>query len=141
MLDLDDPQTPYIFGAAFQLGLVFDYCKTITTGESYEERHRMVESMRPAFAALRWLNREKFSSSSEIASAIDAFESKVDELAAIPCGRTPRPFNDRVAICPCCNQGLRVPDQYESKRYCVKCFDVVIESHERCCEVFGADAI
>jgi hypothetical protein len=63
MLDLDQPQTPHVFAASRQLDLILDYLKRITYADS-PGRLWMLEIIRPCFAALRWLQAQRFAADS-----------------------------------------------------------------------------
>ena len=90
MLDLHHPQTPHVFAAARQEDLILDYCKRITLSDAAGRRF-MLEVMRPAFVALRWLNQERFGNSPEITSGIDQLEHEVQALVNLPASGTRDP--------------------------------------------------
>jgi hypothetical protein len=137
MLDLDHPQTPHIFAASNQLDMVLDFCKRISISHS-SGRGRMLEIVRPCFAALRWLNGERFGNSPAIAAGITDLERAADQLARLGDGWAEWPAGAPSA-CPVCGApitnygvyeptpGLKVPKE----RWCSPCLDVIMPALRR----------
>jgi hypothetical protein len=143
MLVLDHPRTPHVFAASKQLDLILDYCKLITLQDTSAGRQFMLEVIRPAFAALRWLNLERFGGSSEIRSGIDQLELEASALAGLPSFASGRSKHAKTR-CPACGDSPTSPSQYDPRSYCRTCLDLIIDglSRVRSSEGgFGADAI
>src|SRR5947209_1876081 len=115
MLDLSSPKAPHIIAASNQLDMILDRCKRATIVRA-ERRAFLVETIRPAFAALRWLNAERFGGSTQLSSVIVELERQADQLAALPTE------NKRELIpppcCPACGGQLTEPHQYDPMPYC-----------------------
>ena len=143
MLDLHHPQTPHVFAAARQEDLILDYCKRITLSDAAGRRF-MLEVMRPAFVALRWLNQERFGNSPEITSGIDQLEHEVHVLVNLPASGTRDRWSAMFVRCPACGSEPRSPDEYDPVRYCSECLNMVMPGLERVRSWetgFGTDAI
>lgn len=143
MLDLDHSSTPWVFAAARQEDMILEYCKRITLAGEHGRRF-MLEVVRPAFAALRWLNRERFGDSVSIVSGIDQLEREVEALATLPLVN-PDHRGGPAALCPACGGKPTItPDEYAPTPYCSECLDVIMPGLGRvrsCQEGFGTDAI
>src|SRR5262245_62122107 len=108
MLDLDHPQTPHVFAASRQLDLILDYLKRITYAASKERPH-LLEIIRPCFAALRWLQAERFADEPHIAPGIDELERAAERLARLGDGRAEWPAGELPTACPRCTCGWPAP--------------------------------
>ncbi len=139
MLDLEHPQTPHIFAASRQLDLILDYCKRISISRTGGRRF-MLEVIRPAFAALRWLITARFGAYAEIDSAIAELEHQAEALAGTPLA-DPDPRAGIPAYCPACGGKLMEPDRYDPIPYCSGCLGVVMPGLQKCRRQFGTDAI
>jgi len=140
MLDLDHPQTPHVFAASRQEDLILDYCKRISLSDR-RGRLFMLEVMRPAFVALRWLSGTYFGRSSQIAESIDKLERQVEKLAQLT-GKL-QTVADNLDRCPVCSE-LSEKSAYDSTRCCPKCLEVIMPAliRLRSCEHgFGTEAI
>jgi hypothetical protein len=151
MLDLNHPQTPHVFAASRQLDMILDSCKRISISAS-KGRLDLLEVVRPCFAALRWLNAERFGASPVIAAGITNLERAAERLARLGDGRVQWPAGEVPSACPVCGEpvttygvyeprpGLRVPRE----RWCSPCLDVIMPALERLrsgSEGFGTSAI
>jgi hypothetical protein len=76
MLDASQLHTACVFAAAGHEDMILEACKQITLCEAFR-RCYCQEIILPSFAALRWLNRERFGHSPKIASGIDRLERDV----------------------------------------------------------------
>jgi|SRR5262245_7198318 len=142
MLDLDDPRTPHVFAASSQLDLILDYCKRISLSGA-DGRRFMLEVIRPAFAALRWLAAHHFADVPHIADAIAKLKRQSDELAGLPL-RDPAQLGRLPAQCPVCAGKPNPPSEYDPVGYCSTCLDVIMPAllRVRSCEAgFGTEAI
>jgi hypothetical protein len=131
-----------VFAASRQEDLILDYCRRITL-EDGAGRRFMQEVLRPAFAALRWLNRERFDNSVSIGSGIDQLEREVAALVALPLVNSYEQ-GAPAARCPACGGKPTAPSKYDPTPYCTKCLDVIMPGLSRlrsCEEGFGTDAI
>jgi hypothetical protein len=139
----DGPGTGKIFAASRQLDLILQLCKLITLQRTSAQRQCTLETFMPAFAALRWLNAERFGESSEIGAGIEELEGGAIALANLktgdpPVGRYPP------KACPVCG----VPPISIGKRspvpYCPNCLKTIMPGLEwlRSTERgFGTDCI
>lgn len=125
MLDTSQPQTACIFAAARHEDMILDACKQITLCDAFKRRY-WLEIILPSFAALRWLNCERFGNSPEIASGIDQLERGVRRLVDLPISGSPDPETGTLARCPACRSEPRAPDEYDSIRYCSTCLDIIM---------------
>lgn len=142
MLDLSHPRAPHVFAASSQQDLILDYCKRITLAGA-EARQFMLEVVRPAFAALRWLATTRFTGEPHISDAIAELERQVEQLAALPL-REPAYIGGPAARCPACGSNPTTPSQYDPTQYCPRCLDLIMPELERvrsCKEGFGTEAI
>jgi hypothetical protein len=152
MLDLDGPRTQHVFAASKQLDLMFDYLKRISYAES-KSRLFMLEVIRPCFAALRWLQLERFSDRPHIGAAIDELEQAAEDLAHLGDGAAKWSRYDLPpSHCPVCGYTLHVSPRCEmtegvyvpENRTCLPCIEVVYEALRRARSGklgFGTDAI
>ena len=125
MLDTSQLHTAYVFAAARHEDMILEACKQITLCETFRRRY-CHEVILPSFAALRWLNRERFGDSPKIASGIDRLERDVQKLVDLPVSGSPDPQTGTFAKCPACGSTPRSPDEYESIRYCSACLDTIL---------------
>jgi hypothetical protein len=143
VLDLDHPRTPHVFAASRQEDLILDYCKRITLAGAAGRRF-MLEVIRPAFAALRWLNKERFGDSLTIASGIDQWEREVEALVGLPL-IDPDHCGGPASRCPACGGKPIPPSKYGSRvPYCSSCLGGMMPGLRRVRsfeEGFGTDAI
>src|SRR5262245_61212101 len=103
----------------------------------------MLDVVRPAFAALRWLNRERFDNSPDVASGIDQLEREVEVLVALPLRGTGRHVLP-ASLCPSCGGDPTPPTEHSPTPYCSHCLDIVMPGLDRIRsseEGFGTDAI
>jgi len=140
MLDLDHPHSANIFAAARQLDLILDCCKQITLEEG-PHRLFVLEIMRPAFAALRWLNEFRFDNSASLATDVDALESQATALAGFPSQSPGQRKYGGHATCPACGKPPRKADKYDPKPYCPHCLNVVMPAYCSVSDGFGTEAI
>lgn len=152
MLDLDHPQTPHVFAAFRQLGLIHDYLKRISYADRKERLH-LLEIIRPCFAALRWLQSHRFTNEPHIAAAIDELEVAAGQLARLADGRAEYSADEMPpSQCPVCRQPLTTYGEYEpepglkvpKERWCSPCLEVAMPAFQRLMdshEGFGTDAI
>lgn len=140
MLDLDHPHSANIFAAARQLDLILDCCKQMTLAEG-PHRLFVLEIMRPAFAALRWLNEFRFDNSASLAKGVDALESQATALAQLPSQFPGQRGYGSLAACPVCGKTPRKPDKYDPKPYCPHCLKVVMPSYGSVSDGFGTEFI
>ncbi|HYE19337.1 MAG TPA: hypothetical protein VEA69_12885 [Tepidisphaeraceae bacterium] len=139
MLDDESPKAPHIVAASIQLDLILQRCKLVTAEATPKRRQFLIESVRPAFAALRWLNAERFDGSSKVASAIAELEARADDLAALP---TNEPGDaGATGRFPACQGGLSEPEKYDPRRHCPTCLDLVMGAYGRLEKGFGTWAI
>jgi hypothetical protein len=138
MLDLSSPKAPHIIAAANQLDMILDRCKRVTIVRA-ERRQFLVETIRPAFAALRWLNVERFGRSTVLSSAITELERKADQLAALPTQGKAGPLPP--ACCPACGGRLTEPHQYDPVPYCSPCLQIIMRELGTLRDGFGTSAI
>ncbi len=142
MLNLSSPQAPHVFAASRQEDLILDYCKRMTLAGA-DRRRFMLEVVRPAFAALRWLAANRFPGEPHIPNAIAELERQVEQLAELPLRDS-----DNAALpvtrCPACGGKPTAPSKYAVMPYCSGCLDIVMPALQRlrsCEEGFGTDAI
>lgn len=151
MLDLDHPQTPHVFAAARQLDLILDYCKRISYADS-KERLFMLEIIRPCFAALRWLQTQRFADEPQIAASINELKRQVQALAQLGTGKAKQVGGDLPTKCPVCGERLTLYGVYEPhpglkvprERWCDPCLDIIMPALMRVESSnagFGTDAI
>jgi hypothetical protein len=138
MLDLTNPKSAHIFAASRQLDVILGTCKEITTIQG-DRRFFRLEVVRPTFAALRWLNAQRFGNSQSIEEAIDELERQADALAALP--TSPAITLASPIICPSCGGELTKPHQYNPQPYCSPCLQMIMPSHGRLDQGFGTWAI
>jgi hypothetical protein len=142
MLYLEHPQTPHVFAASRQEDLILDYCKRISLSGA-DGRRFMLEVVRPAFAALRWLATNRFAGEPHIPDAIDELERQVEQLAGLPL-RDPDHASGPADQCPACGSKPTTPSKYDPTPYCSRCLDVIMPAlmRVRSCEAgFGTAAI
>jgi hypothetical protein len=143
VLDLDDPRTPHIFAASWQLDFILDNVKRISLSDK-RSRLFTLEVIRPAFAALRWLNKTRFGQSPKIANNIDELERQTEKLAnlSLQCpGQLLLGYPDN---CPVCGEFRQGPNEYDPRPYCSACLDVImpsLSSVQSCEEGFHTEAI
>ena len=142
MLDLDHPRTAHVFAASRQVDLILDCCKIVTL--SGERRRRfMLEVMRPAFAALRWLADHHFSDRTQIMVGIAEWESQVENLAGLGLKDSDLE-GGQASQCPACDGKATTPSKYDPRAYCSVCLGIIqpgltkLRSSDR---GFGIDAI
>jgi len=152
MLDLDHPRSQHVFAAAVQLDLILDYLKRISFSVSKERLH-LLEIIRPCFAALRWLQIQRFAGEPHIACAIDDLEHAAEKLARLGDGKAVWSSDDMPpSKCPVCRKTLTTYGVYEPRpglkvpreRWCTNCTEVAMPALERVRsshEGFGTDAI
>src|SRR5262245_10328470 len=107
MLDLDHPQTPHVFAASRQIDLILDYAKRITLSGT-AGRQFMLEVIRPAFAALRWLNTARFENAAEITEAITELEQQMEKLVGMQL-LDPHHRGGPASECPACGGNRTSP--------------------------------
>src|SRR5215203_6199101 len=105
MLNPDHPQSAHVYAASWQIELILDCCKRITLLGRTPARRAFVEIMRPAFAALRWLNRERFGHSRRIDKIVDRLEREAEALADLPVAYPP-PHTAAPTRCPTCGGAM-----------------------------------
>jgi hypothetical protein len=110
VLDLNHPKTPHVFAAARQLDLILGYLKKISYSDS-RGRFFMMEVIRPCFAALRWLNTNRFEQSPKIAANIDALEERAERLSQLGEGKLVQTGPEPPARCPVCDTPLTTTRQ------------------------------
>jgi hypothetical protein len=135
VLDDESPKAPHIVAAALQLDLILQRCKLVTAEEQSKRRRFLIESIRPAFAALRWLNAERFDGSAEVASALAEFEAQADHLAVLPTDESE--YAAATGRCPACQSELTEPHKYDPQRYCPKCLQLIMGAYGRLDQGFG----
>jgi hypothetical protein len=143
MLDLDHPRTPHVFAASRQEDLILDYCKRISLSDK-NARLFMLEVIRPAFAALRWLNGNRFGNAAHIAKSVDQLEQQVEKLARLPQRDPHRRIAGYSERCPVCNEPRTEPYQYDPTPCCPNCLGIIMPSLTRvrsCEHGFGTEAI
>jgi hypothetical protein len=121
MIDPRSPTAARSYAASRQIGLILGCCKWMTVSDA-QQRRAMLEIMRPAFAALRWLNRERFDGSRRIEATINRLEREAEQLADRPVVHPP-PVAEVPARCPACGEAPRPPDEWEKIPYCSACLD------------------
>ncbi len=140
MPDLNHPMAPHRFAATRQEDLILGCCKHMTLEDSFE-RQFTLDIIRPAFAALRWLNSERFGNSATIKNSIEHLEAEVEKLSKLPLrfSSTTKETNRR---CPHCGSvGRSRPPEVP---YCDKCLGLVrcgLDKVSSLEEGFGTDAI
>jgi hypothetical protein len=106
MLDLDHPMTPYIVAAARHVDYIKRQCLYMSV-EPRSERPRTLHGMESEFAALRWLNEQKFDNKATIAAMLDALQATAGKLAEREMkGPEPREIQPPPSVLP----SLRRPD-------------------------------
>jgi len=143
MLDLEHPRTPHVFAASRQEDLILDYCKRISLSDR-NARVFMLEVIRSAIAALRWLNQTRFGSSAQISKSIDLLERQVETLAQLAQKDPERRIAGYPDRCPVCNEARTEPNQYDPTPYCPNCLKIMMPAlmRVRSCEYgFGTEAI
>jgi hypothetical protein len=142
MLDLEHPRTPHVFAASRQLELILHDCKRITLS-GVAGRQFMLEVVRPAFAALRWLAEQRFRDEPHIGEGITELERQVERLVGLPLSN-PNHQGGPAARCPACGGKPTKSSKYEPTPYCSTCLDVIMPGLMRvqsCEEGFGTEAI
>ena len=119
MIDPRSPTAARFYAAAGQIDLILHYAKWMTVSDA-QQRRAMLEIMRPAVAALRWLNHERFNRSRRIEATIDRLEREAEGLAERPVVHPP-PVGGVPARCPACGEPPRPPDDWEKIPYCGAC--------------------
>jgi hypothetical protein len=132
MLNLDDPRSASVFAAMRQMMFIEAGCKRVTA-EHGDRRRLELEIVRPAFAALRWLNTERFDGSRDIGNAIDKFEKQADDLAALQ--TSPHTSLTSPIVCPACGGELTTP--HDAPAHCQTCMQMIAPSYEKLDWVFG----
>jgi hypothetical protein len=99
-----------------------------------------LEVLRPAFAALRWLNMMRFGDCADIAAAISELESQAEALAGMPL-LEPNPSGVPASRCPACSARPVRPGKYDPIPYCLPCLQVIMPGLTKCRQRFGTDAI
>lgn len=142
MIYLDpDPRRPHVHAASLQMAMVRDYMRAISCADG-DSRLYMLAMIRPCFAALRWLQAERFADRAQIASLIDDTEQKAEELAYLGQGEVnwTSGMSPRVR-CPVCGQKLTAT---LGKPECSACVQVAISAYHRLAssfEGFGTESI
>jgi len=142
MLDLDHLLTPHVFAASVQEELILQYGKRITlSGRS--RRIFLVEVVRPAFAALRWLANHRFADRPQIADRIAELEQQLEQLAELHL--RDEDFTELPgANCPVCGGKPTGPNKDNPTPYCMSCLGIIMPGLERVRsgeEGFGTDFI
>jgi len=146
MIDTGQPLAPYVFAAARHQDQILNSCKKITLADAANRRF-MRDIMRTDFVSLRWLNREKFGDSPEIAAGIDQLEQEVQALVDLPI--PPTATIDRwtagFLLCPVCGGEPNPPiPRYDPTPYWSRCLDLVMPGLSRLRSLetgFGMEAI
>lgn len=142
MMDLDHPRTPLVFAASVQLDLILGYAKKMTLSGAAGRRF-MAEVIRPAFAALRWLNAARFAAAPRIAAGLDELERGVDALADMPLA-DPDHRGGPAPRCPACGEEPTAAGPYNAAAYCSRCLEAIMPGLVRvrsCEEGFGTESI
>jgi hypothetical protein len=137
VLDLDHPQSRYVFAAAHQLGLIQQFIKKMTYSS---RRAELLASIEPAFVALRWLNDKHFGASAKTKASIEHLWQRLNEFAGeavVAEGRN---------RCTSCGGELTVSEYpgLPTDRYCSPCYSRVapaLEAVESLEAGFGTVAI
>ena len=142
-MDFDHPQTPHVAAASRQLDLILDYCKRITLLSDAGERRFMLEVVRPAFVALRWLAANRFPDHPHIADGLSELERLTEQLVELPLLHPGR-CGAQAIQCPACGGKPTRPDRFSPAGHCSSCLKVIMPGLDRvqsCEEGFGTDAI
>lgn len=124
MLNLDDPQAPYIVAAALHCGRIFEACKYMTRDDS-KQRLSWLHGVESEFAALRWLNEHRFGRSAEITASIAVLEREVSDLARREL-RSDAVYGESQTHCPACSTSLEVHVHENNRVYCTPCFRALL---------------
>ncbi len=142
MIYLDrDPRRPHVHAAALQMALVRDYLGRISTADG-SGRLYMLALLRPCFAALRWLQAERFADQPQLVSLIDDTEREVEELSHLGHGEMnwSGGMSPRVR-CPVCGHKLTVAPELPE---CPSCVQLAVAAYNRLAssyEGFGTDSV
>lgn len=151
MLDLDHPSSAHVAAAANQMGFILTFAKnmTLSTGKCRADLYLIVE---PAFAALRWLNENRFENAPRIAHRISNLQMLLKQLADMLHDETLEP-PDGHKVCPACGSQVTFAGRYQphgvsftvpAERYCSRCLDTVMPAYwelESMKNGFGTEAI
>lgn len=128
MLDTSNPHSADIVAASRQMDIILQLCKLITFNETAAERRYTLRIFQPAFAALRWLNAERFGPSPAIEAGIGELQAGAAALAALATGE-PAPGGDYPPkTCPARGTALVAPGRYSPTPYCPKCLGLIMPS-------------
>ena len=122
MMDPRSPNAPRRYAASRHIDLILGCSKWMTISDA-QMRRAMLEIMRPAFAALRWLNCERFDGSRRIAATIARLENEAERLADRPVLYPPVVAEMPPARCPACGEAPIPPNEWEKIPYCRSCLD------------------
>ena len=148
MLDLNHPQSEYIFAAARAEDSVLEVAKRMSVA-ARKDWVRLRDGCATAFAELRRLARDEFAEVSAIPLAIDALEQAVGKLAMLP--NVPEEGTPVDSECPACGARLGRRRKYwfsapvnSTDIYCCRCVDIIMPSLSVLSSSengFGTDAI
>src|SRR5687768_4443059 len=94
--------------------MVLDFCKRISISDSKGRVH-LLEIVRPCFAALRWLNAQRFGNSPSISAGITGLEQAAEQLAILGDGNAEWPTGGLPSACPVCGVQLTTYGVYEPR--------------------------
>lgn len=144
MLDTGNIHSADIVAASRQQDIILQLCKVLTLNGHAAGRQYTLRIMQPCFAALRWLNAERFNGSATIDSAISELQASAAQLAQMltadppPSGRYPK------ERCPACGAPSVAPFEYSPTAYCSACLNLIMPSLQKLRSWnggFGTDAI
>jgi len=123
MLDLDNPQTQYIFAAAKMSDDLMIKAEQMTL-LSREYRGILLEDCFEVLNAMRRLNREQFKASERNAKAVDAIEAALNQLAHLNDDSITEDKTDGEGYCAACGSLITIqqPPSYSlSSRPRIRC--------------------
>lgn len=130
------PEKAHVVAAYRQLQMLIENCKVMTL-MFREERDFVLESVRPALAALQWLNENRFFRSAAIRESLLALELAAEKIAQLPVQTPPwwagasdaqkAYYQERIERCPHCSGNISQLNS-SSEPFCPRCFELVVPS-------------
>jgi len=139
MLDLNHPQTHWIFMASRESDAILTFAKLMTLLPTPERQQLLSRVARP-IERLRQLNYDHFEASPFIELAIFDLEEGLHSIASLQSSESRL---DGSGSCPVCGSPISDLPDYDDMTYCGSCLNIIADPRERLAsgEGFGTFAI
>ncbi len=150
MLNLNDPQSAFIFRASELIGALMKKAQVMTLSSS-EGRIAILKTCSPLLNDLRRLNIDRFKNSDFISQAIDEYEVGIQAVAGLGGGKLMNDWDGTRGKCPFCSEAisrLSIPGGNEQQKtkevcFCPRCVEKFMPANLklRSAKGFGTFAI